>query len=59
MLADAAWVVIDPLGRVVMFVGDLTKALLYKAKTHGELRGPMTVAAAKALVDAAAKKLYG
>jgi hypothetical protein len=50
MLQTAAWVVIDPLGRAAMFVGDLTRALLYKAQMHGELRGPMSVMAAKELV---------
>lgn len=59
MLADAAWVVIDQFGRAAMFVGDLTKALLYKAKMHGELLGPMSAAKAKELVEATAKKLYG
>jgi len=50
MLQTAAWVVIDPLGRAAMFVGDLTRALLYKAQMHGELRGPMSVTAAKEMV---------
>jgi hypothetical protein len=59
MLDKAAYLVTDTVGRVAKFVGDCTAALLYSARVHGTMSGPMTVKRADELMALAALKLYG